>query len=162
MSATDEALAGCGGLTECPFSDPRVHRMPVLRPARSQCGLARPFRADDGVGRRIVTCEGLPLARGCARRAHLRRADGPAVGQEEELNAEVSSSQPAASGTPAGSGGARAGRGAGISVGNPRCRRIPADHGRLLDERDQAQAAATARTGQPSIPNVRCISSAHS
>jgi hypothetical protein len=30
---------------------------------------------------------------------------------------------PATSGTPAGSGGARAGHGAGISVGKPRCRR---------------------------------------
>jgi hypothetical protein len=40
------------------------------------------------------------------------------------LNTEGQSSQASASRTPTRSGGARAGRGAGISVGTPRCRRI--------------------------------------
>lgn len=59
--------------------------------------------------------------------AHLRRADGSAVAadrQEQESNRKVSSSHSARYGTPRGRGGARAGRGAGISVGTPRCRTI--------------------------------------
>ena len=71
----------------------------------------------NGLGWRV------PLRQG----AHLRRADGRALAedrQEQGSNTEVPSSQPARSGVPIGSGGARAGRSAGISVGRPRCRRI--------------------------------------
>ena len=59
--------------------------------------------------------------------AHLRRADGLAVTQERQeqwLNTYESSSQPSTARAPTGRGGARAGRGEGISVGTPRCRRI--------------------------------------
>jgi hypothetical protein len=58
------------------------------------------------------------------RGAHLRRTDVRAVAQEHASNTEAFSSQPAASETPARSGGPRAGRAAGVSVGRPRCRRI--------------------------------------
>ena len=59
--------------------------------------------------------------------AHFRRVDGLAVTQERQelgLNTYESSSQPSTARAPTGSGGARAGRGEGISVGTPRCRRI--------------------------------------
>jgi hypothetical protein len=54
----------------------------------------------------------------------LWRTDVRAVAQEHASNTEAFSSHPAASETPARSGGPRAGRGAGVSVGRPRCRRI--------------------------------------
>jgi hypothetical protein len=60
---------------------------------------------------------------GDAPRGTLQRTDERAVieeRQEQEVNTEGSSSQPVRSGLLAGNGGARAGRGAVISVGPPR------------------------------------------
>lgn len=48
----------------------------------------------------------------------------------------------------ASTGGARAGRGSGRSVGSPRWRRIRCATRARLNQRDQSQAAATARTRQ--------------
>jgi hypothetical protein len=95
--------------------------------------------------------------------AHLRRADGRAVAetrQEHGSNIEVSSSQPLWSGVPRGSGGARAGRGEGTSVGRPRCRRI-----RPMTAASSMSATRRTRPphrGHPSTsnPKVRAISDA--
>ena len=73
-------------------------------------GLSAP-RTTKGLVRRVAARHG----------AHLRHADVRAVGQEQGSNTKVSSSQPPTSGVPSGSGGARAGRGTGVSVGTPRC-----------------------------------------
>ena len=98
-------------LTESPFSDP-----PAVPPAAT-AQISRPSHADyDSDG--LSTANGLVRRAAPRRAAHLRRTDVRGVRperQEQEVNNEGSSSQPAWLGAPAERGGARARRGAGIS-----------------------------------------------
>src|SRR5438093_12771164 len=92
--------------------------------------------------------------------AHLRRADGLAVTQERQeqwLNTYESSSQPSTARAPAGRGGARAGRGEGISVGTPRCRRIrPITAASSMSAIKRRRPPDPAVTGQHAKPEGRC------
>jgi hypothetical protein len=122
---------------------------------------ARHPRADRHSGRRPVSAKRPRLARGFASQAHLRRARptgrhsgtsgvehrGIVVPGIRLTNAHAERRR---------AGGTRRGN-LGRHVEMPE---DPADHGRLFDERDQTQAAATPGTRQHVEPKVRAISDA--